>query len=271
MAMNIGSGVDYSVLFGTGSSAQSSVDYSSILNLDLSDVASVRGGSYGKLMKNYYKQAKVEEKASKQESEESLSRIRSASDKLGIAAEKVRNGKLWESDSEGKLKNASDAVEAVKDFADAYNSTINAAKDSKTKAVLRNAGWMDTMTQRNSNLLDKAGITVREDGTLSVNEDKLKNADVTTLKEIFGGNDSFAAKVSDKAAGIGNASARTEGIYTGKASWSSGMSDLAKASIDKVIGDKNAVSGESTVTGATSRTEDNKETVSTGKTELEDR
>jgi len=270
MAMNISSGVDYSVLFGTNASGSTSADYSGVLNLDLADVASVRNGSYGKLMKNYYKQEKAEAKAAKQESDDSLSKIRSSSDQLGIAAEKVQSSKLWESDSDGKLKNADDAVKAVKDFASAYNDTLKAAGDSKTKSVLRNAGWMDTMTQKNANLLSKAGITVKDDGTISVDEEKLKSADATTLKEIFTGNDSFAAKVSDKATSIGNAATKTEGLYTGKASWSSEMNDLAKSSINKVVGDDAKISGETKVTGATSKTEDTAST-NTGKTELEDK
>ena len=50
----LSSGIDYSVLFGTSSDKQSSsTDYSSILNLDLTEVASVRKGSYGKLLKSF--------------------------------------------------------------------------------------------------------------------------------------------------------------------------------------------------------------------------
>ena len=51
----LSSGINYSVLFGTSSDKQSSsVDYSSIFNLDLGDMASVRNGSYGKLLKKAF-------------------------------------------------------------------------------------------------------------------------------------------------------------------------------------------------------------------------
>ena len=118
----------------------------------------------------------------------------------------------------------------------AYNAMIDEAEDSETKSVLRKTGWMANMTKENSNLLNEVGIRVGSDDKLTLNEDTFKKANVSTLKEMFYGNDSFAAKVSNKAAGIGNSAASTEGIYTSKGSWPSSVTQMAESMISKVDG-----------------------------------
>ena len=85
----LSSGVDYSVLFGTSEKSSSSTDYSSILNLDLADMASVRNGSYGKLLKTYYAQEKAESKAAKGDTDAKLTSIKADADKLVNAADSI--------------------------------------------------------------------------------------------------------------------------------------------------------------------------------------
>ncbi len=109
-----------------------------------------------------------------------------------------------------------DAItKAVKNFADAYNSTLDNAVDSDTKGVLLNAGWMVGNTSKYQNLLSDVGITIGSDNKLSVDEEALKKADVTTLKVLFSNTNSLADDISSKASSISRAAANAGGTtYT---------------------------------------------------------
>ena len=63
-------------------------------------------------------------------------------------------------------------------------------------------------------ILSKVGISVGSDNKLTVDEDKLKNADMTTVKSLFEGRGSFGRMTSVSAA----------------SSYSSAVSQLAKLS-----------------------------------------
>ena len=238
----LSSGINYSILFGnSGSSSANQTD--SLLGLDMSAVTSIKNGSYGKLLKNYYKQSKEEAKSQVGDTDAKLTSIKAGADKLEFKADALNNSKLWETKNvtkDGKetqeLANSDKALAAVKEFVSAYNAMIDEAEDSETKSVLRKTGWMANMTKENSNLLNEVGIRVGSDDKLTLNEDAFKKANVSTLKEMFYGNDSFAAKVSNKAAGIGNSAASTEGIYTSKGSWPSSVTQMAESMISKVDG-----------------------------------
>ncbi len=234
----INSGIDYSVFFG--GSSTSSAD-----GVDLTSYMSIKNGSYRRLLKNYYSSQKAEAKSAVGDTGATLTKIRSAADKLQKKSDALSSDKLWattESVDEGTgkvtetLTNPEALVKAVKEFADEYNKTIDAAAGSETKAVLRTGGWMDNMSRKNGRLLNEVGITIGSDGKLSVDEDELKNANVTTLKSLFKGVDSYASKVSAKAAAISNSAARTESTYDSGGNWNNNMSTIARSQIDSVIG-----------------------------------
>ncbi len=241
----LSSGINYSVLFGTSDKQSSSVDYSSIMNLDLAEVASVRKGSYGKLLKSYYAQEKADAKASVGDTDAKLTNIKSDADKLGNAADALGNSSLYKTktvtDDNGKtsevLADADKAAGAVKDFVKAYNAAIDSAGDSETKSVLRQGGWMANMSKQNSRLLAEVGITVGSDDKLSFNEDTFKKASVTTVKELFSGTDSYASQVSAKADSISRATQNAgAATYNASGNWSTQANNMAKESIAKLTG-----------------------------------
>ena len=238
---NINSGIDYSVFFG-GSSSNSSA------GVDLTSYMSIKNGSYRKLLKNYYGSQKQEAKASVGDSGENLTRIRASADTLKKKADVFSSDKLWATEeitdeTSGRKKevfsNTESIVKAVKDFADSYNQAIDAAYNSKTKSVLRSGEWLDTMTEKHGRLLNEVGITIDTDGKLSVNEEELKKANVTTMKSLFQGIDSYAVKVSAKAAGLSKAAATKEGTYSADGTWSKSVNTVAESRINSVIGNTN--------------------------------
>ena len=109
------------------------------------------------------------------------------------------------------------------------------AGDSDTKDVLRNASWLTGMTDKNSNILAKIGITIGKGNKLELDEDTLKKADINTLKTVFTGYNSFIGKVSQKATGISNAANRAGATYTNKGTVSKTESSLIAGKIDKEV------------------------------------
>ena len=242
---NINSGIDYSVFFG-GSSSNSSA------GVDLTSYMSIKNGSYRKLLKNYYDSQKQEAKASIGDSGENLTRIKASADTLKKKADVFSSDKLWATeeitDETSGIKkevfsNTESIVKAVKEFADSYNQAIDAAYNSKTKSVLRSGEWLDTMTEKHGRLLNEVGITVGADGKLSVNEEELKKANITTMKSLFQGIDSYAVKVSAKAAGLSNAAATKEATYSADGTWIKSISTVAESRINTVIGDNGSDAG----------------------------
>lgn len=219
MAITIQSRNDYSYLFSSlGTSSSSSVS-----NLSwLSDYASIKNGSYAKLMKAYYNETgnakevinktKTNTSTSK-DSTESLAEVQKTTDALKESADallvsgsksvfaekeittKDENG--VESTSMGYDKDA--IYKAVNQFVKDYNSVIKSTADSNSGSIANRSLGMITAASANENLLSKAGITINEDYTLSIDEKAFKNADMNTVKTLFSGNGSFAYRTSAQA------------------------------------------------------------------------
>ena len=239
----LSSGADLSILFGSGNQ-KSNVDYSSVLNLDLADVASVRNGSYGKLLKQHYAGIKADAKAVDGDTDKKLTSIKTDADKLVKAADAFNDSSLFETkkiDGDGGKQTEEFADKdklgsAVKDFVKAYNAAIDSAGESGTKSVLRTGGWMANMTKQNAGMLSAVGITVGGDDKLSFDEEAFKKADVTTVKDVFSGVNSYASQVSAKAGSLSRATATTEALYDKNARWTPQAQSFAKENIERISG-----------------------------------
>ncbi|MGN0643291.1 MAG: hypothetical protein ACI4JJ_09085 [Huintestinicola sp.] len=100
-----------------------------------------------------------------------------------------------------KNTSAEDFAKNVKDFADNYNNTVNTLKKSDDGLSVSSGIHMVNTTRSFSGALSKAGITVNDDNTISVDEAKLKdNADYA--KTLFNGSYSFGGKIAKKASEI---------------------------------------------------------------------
>ena len=214
------SNIDYSVLFGTASnSSVGTANY-------LSDYASIRNGSYKKLMKAYYAKQDTEKLTAKQDTVQKSTLMGSSADSL---ADKLNDSELFDKDDDTIVK-------AVKSFIESYNDVVSESGESNNKSVLRNAAWLTGMTGKNAKLLSKAGITIAKGNKLELDEDTLKKADKSTLKSIFNGYNSFAGNVSRKASAISNASKGAGSSYTSKGTYySKTAASIASGKIDKEV------------------------------------
>ena len=222
ISINVGMKQDYSYLF----QGLSTSNGSGFGNLNfLSDYASIKNGSYGKLMKAYYAKDASSEVSSlahaKAKSSTStaaddaktLSEIKGAADGLKESADKLidkGSASLFkqvdiESKDENGVTTTSKGYDinaiysAVSDFVKDYNKMINEGGDSEAKSIQNKMQSLVGAASANENLLAKVGITIGEDNTLSVDEKAFKSADMSTVKNLFNGNQSFAYRVSAQA------------------------------------------------------------------------
>lgn len=94
--------------------------------------------------------------------------------------------------------NTKDVVKEAEAFVEDYNKMVsNMSKaGGTTNNIYRSQLSYDLISEREN--LKNIGITANKDGTLSVNKQTLKNADVEDLQKVFAGTSSFAGKASAK-------------------------------------------------------------------------
>lgn len=262
---NYHTGYDFSSLMGETASSSGNL---------ISDYASVKNGSYGKLLKAYYAKQDAESAAGSGDSRQKLTLMSSSAESLKKSAAALNRSSLWEKkkmkkkDKEtGEETDVEDydwnsITKAVKSFVEDYNDVVGQAGDSDTKNVLRHAVWMTGVTDSVEKLLLQAGITIGKGNRLELDEDALKKANVTTLKSLFSGLGSFADKISGKADHLSraasNAAARVKGTtYTKNGSYSDTLSKLFSSTLDKKVGDDK--DAESNIPSKTTSKEDNKD------------
>ena len=80
--------------------------------------------------------------------------------------------------------------------------------------------------------MGKVGITVGSGNKLELDEDALKSADISTLKTLFTGYNSYADKIMTKGNAMATAAANAGGAYTNNGTYSSALSQLVSSKID---------------------------------------
>lgn len=206
----------YSTLFGGGSTGTANS-----LTSSLGDFNMIKSGAYKKTLKSYY--ATVEKNSDSKaesikgsgttDSKENLSSLKSAASKLNESAQKLKKTDY------SKVEKAEDLLSDVKSLVDNYNNTLNATKKLNSYSILQTGVWATEAMNASEATLNKLGITIGEDNTLKLDEEKFKNADLSTVKSLFSGSGSLADRISSKASSIALQSAnqieinRGNGIY----------------------------------------------------------
>lgn len=208
-----------STLFSSLGSSKSTG--SGMFGINLSEYASIRSGSYGKLMRSYFsmdstKNTSKSDDSTKntiedlatttstsKDSTKTLAAIESDAKELTDSAKALytrSNNKVFTKDSGGGY-DTDKIYKAVKRFADDYNSMLDTAGKSSTNRIFRSAGSIKNETSYNEKALKEIGITVDEKtGKLSVDETTFKSADTEKIKNLFNGTGSYAYSVATKAA-----------------------------------------------------------------------
>ncbi|MBD5545197.1 MAG: hypothetical protein HDR01_13440 [Lachnospiraceae bacterium] len=245
MSINVTLKNDYSFLF-SGMMTNNSTGGSSLSNL-LADYASIKNGSYGKLMKAYYSRNNGSTTSSAASS--STSKSNSKDDDKTIAEIKTSSSSLYSStkalldtgeksvfkqedittkdengvESTVKGYNTDKIYKAVKSFVDDYNNMLEEGSNSYNSKILNSLKSMISTTKANERLLSKVGITINSDDTISINEEEFKKADMTTVKSIFNSTGSYGYSINTRAAFINsyavNDAKAGSGLYSSSANY----------------------------------------------------
>lgn len=221
----------------------------------LADYASIKSGSYRRLMKSYYgtgysssttatgsksssgyvldkileerKNPKVSEEV--KEANENLTTGISSLTK-SVAA--LRNDNTYTSTQNGQSA-ADKVISAVKAYVSDYNDVVSSSKRSTMTNKAAHVASMMKSSTANADKLAEIGININSDGTLRVNEGKLKAAGISKVQELFSPKDSmsYGSVIASRVqfAGIGSTTA-TDSKETNKTTGSSAAALKADSS-----------------------------------------
>ena len=259
------------------SSMDSSADW-------LSDYASIKNGSYGKLMKSYYSELKTDAVNAGSSAASTAGRNRSSKNilekleaekkapKVSKAAEKsntalttglsslqssvaaLRDSNTF-TDTAGGLSAADKTLSAVKSYVKDYNSVVTAAKGSTLSSKTAYVSNIMNSTSANKSKLADIGITVNSNGTMSLDETKLKAANVSKVQDLFSSTDimSYGSTVSSRLQFAGTtttassaASSTTEKVSETTSSAAAFKADAQALASDALFGKVKDQSGKET-------------------------
>lgn len=236
------SGADMSTLFsslpGNSSGNVASSNF-------LSDYYSIKNGSYLKALKAYYgtgsstsvnnKNKATNSTSISDDDAKTLADIEKTSEAVKDSASALYSSKslfsqkdITSTDSDGKTStkkgyDVNAIYDAVNSFVKDYNAMIDSVGKASSGTLENQASRLVRATASNSKLLGAVGMGLNADGTLSLNEDTFKKADMATAKSLFSGNGSFAYQVATSASMINyyadNEASKTN-TYTANGSYS---------------------------------------------------
>lgn len=202
MGVTIQAKSDYTYLFSSlGTNA-----YNAANSNFLSQYASIKNGSYAKLLKAYYSAEKssgtttgtkssssnildkiLEEKKNPKVSkdvQEANANLTSGLSTLKTSVSALQSDKTYTDTANGQSA-ADKVVSAMKNYVSNYNDVVNAAKGSTLTNKTAYVANMMRSTAANADKLSEIGVTVNDDGTIELNEAKLKAADISKVQELF--------------------------------------------------------------------------------------
>ncbi len=257
MSMNQG----LSQLFGSISSKGSSGNTNF-----LSDYASIKSGSYGRLMKSYYGMGQdsssvssgskartnnilesiLEERRNPKVSEdvkEANANLTSGISTLKNSVAALQNDNTYtntQTNQNGQTgQNATDkVVSAMKNFVSQYNDVVNAAKHSTLSNKTAYIANMMKTSKANEDKLAEIGVTINLNGTLQFNEGKMKATGISKVQELFSSKDamSYGSTVMSRLqfAGIGSTTDATDKDNTAGSSAAALKADSEALASDKL-------------------------------------
>lgn len=178
-----------------------------------SDYASIRNGSYRRLLKAYYggnnqsgttagtrrtsnvlDQILEERKNPKvsEQTKEANSKLTSGIPTLTNAVKALQNDTTYTDSEDGKKSAQDKMVSALKTYVTEYNDVVNAAKKSTLSNKTSHVASMMKSTTENADKLKEIGISVNANGTLQFIEGQAKHADISKVQDLFSAKNSMS-------------------------------------------------------------------------------
>lgn len=211
---------NYSSLFSSLGSGAGSSNF-------LSDYASIKNGSYGRLMKSYYGTVKssgstaskkttnvvdkiLEEKRNpkvSKDTQEANTNLTTGLADLKTTVSTLQNAKTYTDTKDGSSA-ADKTVSAMKAYVEDYNKVVTASKGSTLTNKTAYVANMMSSTAANADKLSEIGVTVNANGTLELNEAKLKEAGTSKVQDLFSPKDimSYGSTIASRLQFAGAAS-----------------------------------------------------------------
>ncbi len=199
-----------STLFSNlGTTSSNTSSNAGLYGINVSDYASIKNGSYGKLMKAYYSLDETDEskksnsKNDTDDTDQTLKSIHDATGDLNKSAQALYSNKelfALNKDGEYDMEAIYDKVNA---FIEDYNATVDSLGSAETNSLAKSGAIMVNATSKNKDMLAKMGITISEsDYSLSIDKEKFMKSHIADIKSMFSGVGSFAYQIGAKASRI---------------------------------------------------------------------
>ena len=121
---------------------------------------------------------------------------------LNKAIEALSDTSIWNTDS--KDYSSDSTYDAIANFVSSYNTLLSKI-DSVESTIKNTYGTkLNDLTDKNKEALEAIGITVESDGKLKIDSDKLKQADISEVKKIFGSDSEFIKGVKEQSEEVNN-------------------------------------------------------------------
>ncbi|MBO5265789.1 MAG: hypothetical protein J6B08_00675 [Ruminiclostridium sp.] len=125
-------------------------------------------------------------------------------DKLGSLSQAVSESvekleKAFAIDEETDEIDYDAAYSAAESFINSYNDFVTNTGSSGDKTVSNKNTFIGNMTTAYTRRLEKAGVSIGSDGTLSINKEAFNSATASQLEQAFGKEDSFASCMGEQA------------------------------------------------------------------------
>ena len=205
----------------------------------LGEYNQIRNGTYGRLLKAYYKKYNADgtAKSSTTESNKTTNKGKTSSDTVDtakeldtvkdsatalqnaamkLAAVKTGSSSLYEkktivdTNEDGSNSTRTDydydtLVKSVQSFVSAYNDTLESVGTIEASSVQQKTQWMTQVTKQYTDELAGVGISVDKDGRLALDEKAFREKDMSELQDFFEGTNSALGQLARKASGLAGA------------------------------------------------------------------
>lgn len=205
----------------------------------LGEYNQIRNGTYGRLLKAYYKKYNADgtTKSSSTDTTKNTNKVKTSSDTVDtaknlntvadaatslqtaatkLAAVKTGTSSLYakktivDTNEDGTTSTRSDydydtLVKSVQSFVSAYNETLDSVGKVASSSVQQKTKWLTQLTNQYKDELAGVGITVDKDGRMALNEETFRGKDMTELQDFFEGTDSVVGKLARKASSLAGA------------------------------------------------------------------
>lgn len=204
-----------------------------------SERASIKNGTYKRLLKSYFgtvggdsdgttsarknRGSDIIDKLLKEkmyptvskETKEANSNLTSGLNSLQSSVSALQKSSTYE-DTENGSTAADKVVSAVKSYVTNYNDVVTASKSSTLTNKTAYVANMMSATSKYANELSEIGVSLKQDGTLQLDETKLKSADISKVQKLFSSDNiqsygsTIASRVKFAGGGSGSTTNKTD-------------------------------------------------------------